>query len=193
MSVFRWAAEFLQLIVCCSCSKSGCLNLFRLFLLQIRILQFCFSDLLVYLNDSMFSLSSIFLYSSPMFCFSSNFFQTCSDASESDLTRWQITFSVFPLWCEAALLHIMMLPVLVSSVRCFASLSHRDFLCCLSWWFFAGCSSNFNITSLIAVDIVLPCLFGIQVGILFCWILHQQILKMNSVHLPRTQELGTLL
>ena len=82
MRVIRWTAgktssfeplNFIQLIFCRSLSENGCLNLFRLFPLQISTLQFCFSNLLVYLNGSMFPLSSVFLYSSPMFCFSSNF------------------------------------------------------------------------------------------------------------------------
>ena len=47
----------------------------------------------------------------------------------------------------------MMLPVTVSSVRCFASPSCRFFLCCLFLQVFAGCSSNFDITSVIAADI----------------------------------------
>ena len=54
---------------------------------------------------------------------------------------------------EAALLRIMTLPALVSSVRCFASLSRRFFLCCFSPQFFVGFSSNFDITSLMAADI----------------------------------------
>ena len=76
--VIRWTAgkassfealNFLQLISHHSCSESGCLNLFGLFSLQISILQFYFSDLLVYLNGLTFPLSSIFFYSSLMFCF----------------------------------------------------------------------------------------------------------------------------
>ena len=82
MRVVQWAAgkassfmllNSLQLIFCCSCSTSGSLNLVRLFLLQVCFLQFCFSDLLVYLNCSVFSLSSIFFHSSPVFCFGSDF------------------------------------------------------------------------------------------------------------------------
>ena len=61
---------------------------------------------------------------------------------------WQITLSVFPLWCEAALLRTMALPVPVLSVRCFASFSCRFFLCCFYPRFFVGSSSNFDITSL---------------------------------------------
>ena len=62
----------LQLIFCCSCSMSGRLDLVRLFLLQVCFLQFCLSDLFVYLNCSTFLLSSFF-HSSPVSCFSSNF------------------------------------------------------------------------------------------------------------------------
>ena len=61
--------NFIQLIFCHSRSESGCLNLFRLFPLQISILKFCFSNLLVYLNCSTFSLSSVFFHSTPVFCF----------------------------------------------------------------------------------------------------------------------------
>ena len=56
-------------------------------------------------------------------------------------------FSVFPLWCEVALLRIMTLPVPVLSVKCFASLLRRFFLHYLSPHFFMGCSSTFDITS----------------------------------------------
>ena len=91
----------LQLVVHCSCSTSGCLNLFRLFLLQISVLQFCFSDLLVYLNG-------VILYSSPMFCFSSDF--------SSDSLR------CFWVWSHKVAVHVFCVSTLVWS----GSASHYD-------------------------------------------------------------------
>ena len=110
MRVIRWAAgetssfkslNFIQLILCRSCSEGGCLNLFRFFPLQVSMLQFCFSDLLVYLNCSTFPLSSIFFYSSLVFCFCSDF--------PLDSFRW------FWVWSYKLADHIFCVPTLVWS------------------------------------------------------------------------------
>ena len=89
---------------------------------------------------------------------------------------------MFLLHGEAALLCIMALSVPVSSVRCFASLSHRFFLCCLFPWVFVGCSSNFDITPLIAADIA---------AVMLIWNLSKNFFLSNWLSTASLDELSS--